>query len=131
MDHGYVDEGFTGLGQAFVIASQAARAAEPGKGAFYNPTFGQDLKTNLIAELSNNLQGPAKAGLDPGDQLTAIAAVGPNQLEPTPTRVLAVLDALKQRLQDLLRPAHILDTRGCHYHHQHQTQRVHHHMPLA
>src|SRR3970040_210087 len=81
MDHRDIDKGCTGLGQRFEVAAQPAMARQPGESAFDPPTLGQDLKADLAAELLDNLQRPAEAGLDGGNPLLPVAAIGPDSLQ--------------------------------------------------
>src|SRR5215210_5241881 len=64
-DHGETNECGNGCGVALEIASQAAIAADPGKGAFDNPSLGQDLEACRIGSL-HDLQSPGAGA--PGDE---------------------------------------------------------------
>src|SRR5512143_2157325 len=91
-NHRYIDERFASRGQAFVIFAQASLAIQPREGPLYDPAFGQHLKASLVTELLDDLQRPAQVVLDPVDQLAPIAAIGPDQFQATPARILRVLD---------------------------------------
>jgi hypothetical protein len=110
---------------------QAPVAGQPAKRALNDPPFGQHLKAHLVPEFLHNLNGPTQLVLGPRQQLAVIATIGPNAFEPAPARVFAVLDLRKQPRQHRPRAGHILHIGGGHHHRQHQTQGVHHHMPLA
>src|SRR3990170_3740711 len=81
-DHRHINKRFAGLWQAFVVFAQSALTIQPRKGALHNPAFGQNLKANLAAQLFHNLQGPVQGELHPIDQLTTVASIGPEELQP-------------------------------------------------
>ena len=53
--------------------------AEPGERAFDHPPPRQQLKTDLVLQLANDLQSPATPPVQPLDQLPCVAAIGPHQ----------------------------------------------------
>jgi hypothetical protein len=96
-DHGEAEEGGDGSGVALEVAGQAAVAADPGKGALDDPTFGQDDEAMSIAAL-DDLQGP-RAGLgdDLGHLWPLVAGVGKDAFdkrEGSPRRAQQVARAI-------------------------------------
>lgn len=59
---------------------------QPGKRPFDNPTFGQDLKADLVGRAFHNVKRPPKMLFRPSPQLAAITAIRPNAFQ---TAVLA------------------------------------------
>src|SRR6266446_5496120 len=67
-----------------IIAAQAAGLGEPAKGSLYNPTLGQNLETFSSVTTAHNLQAQLTEGaklLNPLNQGTQVAAIGPNDLD--------------------------------------------------
>src|ERR1035437_152744 len=82
MNHGQINHRLAAVGQSLVILAQPTVAAKPAKGAFHNPSLGQDDEALDVVATFDDLQQPAAKVLDPADQLPGIAAVGPDQLQP-------------------------------------------------
>jgi hypothetical protein len=122
-DHGETNEGSNGCGVTFEIASQAAIAADPGKGAFHNPSLGQDLEAGRIRSL-HDLQPPCSCA--PGDERHLRACVS-----------AISKDALDER-KHLSRPTQqeegsisVLNISRMHNDAQQEAQRVDQDVPLA
>lgn len=81
MDHRPVDHRFAALCESFIVLAQSTVPAEPRKRPFHDPTFGQDDEAGDIAQTLDNLQRPAAKRLRPSDELSRVAAVGPDDLE--------------------------------------------------
>jgi hypothetical protein len=58
MDHGQIDESFTGFGQFFIIFTQPPIIVQPTEGAFDNPTSGQYVKSLQITVAFDNFPQP-------------------------------------------------------------------------
>ena len=111
-DHRDIDKGFAGSRQAFVVLAQAALAVQPSECTLDYPALGQHLEADLICEFFDDLQRPAEGMLDPLDEFATIAAIGPDEFQPTPARILRLLDALKQSLQQNSGTVAVLDVGG-------------------
>lgn len=98
---------------------------------FHNPSFGQDLKANLVAQFLDNLQCPAQSLLDPVDQLAPVATIGPDQFQSAPARELRLLDAFKQSLQQFFSPLAVLHMGRSHHHQQNQPKGIDNQMSLS
>jgi hypothetical protein len=69
--------------------------------------------------------------LYPVDQLASIAAIGPDQFQATPPRILRMLDALKQGLQHQADALAVLNLSRGHEDQQHPAQNIDHQMSFA
>jgi hypothetical protein len=67
--------------QPFAVPDGTAVAGDPGQGALYDPPAGQDFEGVQVIGSLDDLEGELERGLGPGDQLPAVAAVGPGQLD--------------------------------------------------
>lgn len=123
MRHSQVNHGFAAFREGLVILAQAAIAAEPGEGSFDNPALGQDHEAGHIVAAFDDLQDPVAQLPRPLDQLSGVAAVGPDQLEP---RELA-----DQFDQHEFGPVAVLDVGRMYHHGQDQAQGVYDDVPLA
>lgn len=70
-----------GFGVALEIASQAAIAADPGKGAFDNPSLGQDLEARLIGSLHDLHSSGPRAPRDERHLGACVSAIGKDALD--------------------------------------------------
>src|SRR5947209_3865298 len=69
-----------------VVAAQPARFVEPAKGSFDDPSFGKNLESFDLVATPHDLQFEFAVGpelFDPLHQSSQIAAVGPNDLQPS------------------------------------------------
>src|SRR5271166_2368131 len=79
MDHGDLDERFTGLRPVFVVPAQSAIAIEPRNRPFDHPTPRQQLPTFDQLVPLDDFQHPTTILPQPGDQLPRITSIGPDQ----------------------------------------------------
>ena len=80
-DHGQPDEGGDGAGVSLEIARQAAIAADPGQGAFDDPTLGQDDEFVQFVALDDLDHPMAGAGSGSCDAWSLIAGIGEDALD--------------------------------------------------
>jgi hypothetical protein len=69
-----------------MIPDQAARLDEPAEGSFDDPTFRQHHESFHIVAALDDLKIDLAVSLEPGDfldQLSRVASVSPDELEPT------------------------------------------------
>jgi hypothetical protein len=122
-DHGEADEGGDGSGVALEVAGETTVAADPGEGAFDDPSFGQDDEAMRLGAL-DDLQLPgAGPGDDRGHLRPLIAAVGIDDL-----------DEGKQAAgptQQQIRAVAILHTGRMDHDVQEEAERIDEDMPLA
>jgi len=123
MSRGQVNDGLAAFRQRLVVFAQAAVSSEPGESAFHDPPLGQNHEARKVVAAPDDFQNPPAQLPRPLDQLTGIAAVGPDQLQPGEPD-------LEQR-QHQLGPVAVLDVGRMHYHGQHQPQRVYDDVTLA
>lgn len=118
--HGHVDHRLAGFGPVFVVLAQSSIVAKPGKGSFDNPSSGQDLEPRRCS--MNNFENPLANAMDPSNQLTTIAAVGPDQFQPRQPPL--------QTGQHQFRSIPILNAGNMNNHAEHQPQRINNQMSL-
>ncbi len=135
-----LDEGFTALGQALVIASQTPEADQPAKGAFDFPAVTLDLKAAfgfgqldrlaidenprlLVLGFRDDLGLPAQVCLDPVDQWSRIATIGEEMAQAWETAL--------QALQEQRRSTAIHQTCRMNFDGQEKPLGVNQQMPLA
>jgi len=123
MSHGQVNHGLAALGEHLVILAETSVSLEPPEGSLDDPPLGQDDETCHIVAALDDLQNPTAKFSRPVDQLSGIAAVGPDQLQPRET-------AFEFR-QHQFGPVAVLDAGGMHHHGQHQSKRVYDEMTLS
>jgi hypothetical protein len=123
MDHSHVNHRFAAFRQRFVVLAQTTIAAEPGKGSFDDPTFGQNLETGDVVAALDDLQDPVAQFSGPLDQFAGIPPIGPDQLQPR--------EFPDQFGQHQLGPVAVLDIGGMHDEGQDQAQGVYDDVPLA
>ncbi len=123
MNHGNLYPSFTGFRQSFVVFAQPSAPAQPGQSAFHHPSSGQHLKAVALSGTPDNRQGPAGNGMDPVNQLSSMAAIGPDQAQPG--------KPAGQLVDNQLGPVPVLDIGRMHHHCQQQSQGVYHDMTLA
>ena len=79
LDHGELNHGFAVFDEFLVVFAESPIVAEPSERAFHHPASGEQLKTNLIAQLADDFQHPATPAIQPTDQLPSITTIGPDQ----------------------------------------------------
>jgi hypothetical protein len=79
LDHGDFNHGFAVFEELLIIFAEPAVVAQPSERTFHNPTFREDLKTDLVSQLAHDFQDPAAPAIEPVNQLSGITAVGPHQ----------------------------------------------------
>jgi len=82
LNHRNEDHGFAGVSAEFVVLAEPAVTPKPTERPFHHPASRQDLKTRGLPRPFDNFQKPTATVFDPSDQLTRIAAIGPDQPEP-------------------------------------------------
>ncbi len=50
LDHRNLDHGLAVFDEFLIVFAQPTSMAEPGEGAFHDPAFGKNLKTNLLTK---------------------------------------------------------------------------------
>jgi hypothetical protein len=126
MDHGHLDDGFTGVRQQFVIFAQAPVAIEPPEGALHNPALGNDHKPLDGVRALGNLQADRPVPAQPPDpvhQRPGIRPVSPEVPQPS----ILVPEDLQQRLCSIA----VLHTGGRDDDGQDQPEGIDQDMPLA
>ena len=123
MNHCDMDPGFSCFWQGFIVLAEPTRPTQPSQSAFYNPPTRQYLKSVAVWRSSDDLQQPTTEGTSPIDQLTSVARIGPDQLEP---RVLS-----RKFAQHQFGPVAILDIRSVDDDRHKQAKRINHQMALA
>jgi hypothetical protein len=119
VDHGHVEHGFACLGQQLIILRSAAIAAKPAEGALHHPPFWQ--QEEALGPLGSFDNGqtdcsPGSQGPQPGDELTGIGLIRPDQPE-------AGKPGAADR-QERHRAVAVLHTGGRHRHRQEQAERL-------
>jgi len=122
IDHGNINHRFAALWQRFVIFTQSSIFAQPGKRTLNDPTFGQHHELVKIVAL-DDFNHAATSALAPIDQLTRVAAVGPDQLQACETS--------SQTLEYIHRANAILNVSRMNQHRQNQTKRINDDMSLS
>lgn len=82
MDHRQVNQVLADLRQLFIVLAQTAGAVEPTKGAFHDPTLGQDLKP-LSDQMAGDLHRHAKHGLTPVEKRRLFITAIEQEQRPT------------------------------------------------
>ena len=123
MDHRDMNPGFSCFRQGFIVLAQPTTTTQPSQSAFYNPPTREYLKSVAVWRPSDDLQQPATEDTSPIDQLTSVARIGPDQLEP---RVSS-----RQFAQHEFGPVAVLDTRSVDDDRQKQAKRINYQMALA
>lgn len=80
--HGQIDHCFSGTGMVLVIFTQASIVPEPGKGAFYNPAFGQDFECRRAVPFLDDVDDPSVLLMHPFDKPSFINSIGPDTADP-------------------------------------------------
>src|SRR6266542_2756768 len=68
-----------------IVTTKPSRLVKPTEGAFYNPPLGQNLEALGSVTSTHDLQFQFAKGtklLDPFNQCSQVAAIGPNDLQP-------------------------------------------------
>ncbi len=81
LDHRNLDHGFAVFDEFLIVFAQPTSMAEPGEGAFHDPAFGKNLKTNLLTKFLNDLEAPTTPPQQPVHKLPGVTAIRPNQLD--------------------------------------------------
>jgi hypothetical protein len=123
MNHCDVHPSLGGLGKSLEVFTEPSAAAQPSECSFNDPSFRQHLKLMAIPRTFDDLQNPPGHPLDPLNELSRIASIGPYQGE--------LGKPPQQFAQDQLGPIPVLNMSGVDYDGQQQSQTVHHDMPLA
>ena len=82
VDHGDVNPGFAAVGALFAVFAQSATSAQPGQSSFYHPPSGQYLKVAAVGFAFHHGEQPSAHRPSPVHQLTRVASVSPDQLQP-------------------------------------------------
>lgn len=122
MDHGNLNESFTGFGKFFIVFAKSTTTTKPSEGPFHDPTTWQNVKALDVVVPFDDLQYPAARLLHPIDQLSAVAAIRPNELQ---SRKLVLCF-----FQDLLGTVSVLNVGRVNDHTQQQTDRIDQNMPF-
>ena len=118
-----MNPGFRCLRQGFIVLAQPTVPTQPSQSAFYNPPTRQHHESVAVRRPSDDLQQPATEGISPIDQLTSVARIGPDQLEPrVPSRKFA---------QHQFGSIAVLDIRSVHDDSHNQAKRINYQMALA
>lgn len=123
MRHGQVDHCLAAFGEHLVVLAQASVSLEPPEGAFHDPSLGQDHEARHVVAALDDFQNPAPELSRPVDQLSGIAAIGPDQLQPG--------EAAFEFGQHQLGSIAVLNVGRMHHHGQHQAEGVYDDMTLA
>ena len=124
IDHGYSYHGLTAFREHLVILAVSAVSSQPREGSFHDPPFGQDLEPRRIGVAFDDLQTPAAPQIhNPVQQWSSVAALGPKQLQPTPT--------LTHLLQYQSGPVAVLNMGRVNHDHQDQPQCINDDVPLT
>ena len=116
MRRGEVHHRLAGTWMELMVFAEPTVFAEPSEGALDNPATREDFKADGVIAAAHDVQHPMAVGFDPVDQLTCIAAIGPQPSEPG--KVLFSLG------QQLLGAVAILYVTGMHDDHQQQSDGV-------
>ncbi len=123
MNHRNLNPCLTGLRQSFIIFAQPTTPTKPCKCAFHDPSAWQHLKMMAVRWTFDNLQKPTTERISPLYQLSCIAAIGPDQLEPRKSP--------HQFRKHKLGSVSVLDIRSMDDNGQKQSQSVYYDMALA
>ena len=123
MDHGNLNESFTGFSKFLIVFAKSTTTTEPSEGPFHDPTTRQNVKALDVVVTFNDLQYPAARLLHPIDQLSAVTAIRPNELQ---SRKLVPCF-----FQDLLSTVSVLNVGRVNDHTQQQTDRIDQNMPFS
>lgn len=80
--YGNLNHGLTAGRQPFVVPAQSWVSLQPAAGVFYDPAFGQHDERVKRGSL-DDLDHPATGLFRPVDKLAGVAAVGPDQHQPS------------------------------------------------
>ena len=76
-----MNESFTGFSKFFIVFAESTTTTEPSEGPFHDPAAWQNVKALDVVAAFDDLQDPAARLLHPIDQLSAVAAICPNELQ--------------------------------------------------
>jgi len=123
MGHGSIDRCLADLWELLIVLAQTAITSQPTKSAFNDPAAWEDDKARLIIAALNNFKRPTTGIFDPVDELSAVIAIGPDQLQPW--------EKTFERFQEQFRTGPILDVSGMNNGFQHQSYCIDQQMALA
>ena len=123
IDHGHVEEAFSGLGEEFIILAESAVTVEPAKCALDDPAFGQDLEAFGRVATPDNFEFPTGELFDPSLQLSGVAAVGPDLFQSRTVEA--------NLLDQSARPVTVLNAGRVHDHADGQSQGIDDKVALA
>ena len=129
-DTGEVDHRFTGDHSMFEVPTQSPIPPQPSQRPLHHPAAGQQRKPFSVWWAAHHLQVPSALLADLRANMR-IAAIGPNELEPTPAVVDGAFNAGKECLQHQLTARTIRNARTMDDDQQQQPQHVDHNMALA
>jgi len=81
VDHCQIDHGFAAGWQRLVVFAQPTVLAEPAKGPFHNPAFGQNNEAMQVTAF-NHLNHPCECLLSPIHKRPGISGVDPDSFQP-------------------------------------------------
>src|SRR3990172_378978 len=112
------------------VFAQTAIAPQPAEGPFDDPAARQHLEALAAFRAPHDFQSPTVGLLDPRHNVF-IRAIGPDELQTTPSVVEAALDVLEQCLQSALAAIPVGHTRAVHHDEPQQTEGIHHNMAFS
>ena len=123
LDHCNVNHGFTCVGEIFVVLAQPPISSQPTESSFHHPTSGQHFESRNVIASFDDFQYPAGQIMEPIDQLSCIAAVGPDQTEAGKTPL--------HFLEHEFGAVPVLDICGVNDHGEHQSHHIDEDVTLA
>ena len=81
VDHAEADHGFAVRNEFFVVLTQAAVPIQPAERPLHDPALRLDIKAVGVIAPFYNLQQPPAGLLDPVNELSGVASVGPDDPE--------------------------------------------------
>lgn len=123
MGHSEIDHRLARLDGVFIVLAESAIPVQPTEGPFHNPAVRMDLEPRLSLLSFDDLQSPSTDGFGPFDELTRIAAIGPDQRQARKPKT----NERKEGLTALP----ILDCGGMDDHGEDQTERINEEMAFT
>jgi hypothetical protein len=123
MNHRNMNPSFRTFRQSLIVFAEPSIAAQPPKGALHHPPPRQHFKAVATQGALDHLEEPAAQGIGPTNQLPAIHAISPDQLEPGEVPL--------ELGQHQLGPLRVLEISPMNHYRQQQSQGVHYDMALA
>jgi hypothetical protein len=118
MNHRNMNPSFRTFRQSLIVFAEPSIAAQPPKGALHHPPPRQHFKAVATQGALDHLEEPAAQGIGPTNQLPAIHAISPDQLEHGEVPLE-------------LGPLRVLEISPMNHYRQQQSQGVHYDMALA